>query len=480
MPIEGNSDTSVAGSPEDRVFLWLANGATTIRDVDLVEDLSQDASMDRNETWGKQTLELRARAALGQSWIPRMYVSSQWGPRRYIGMESVDAAHPLSMDSVAYFITAYKARGYDFVKLHNESLPVIDSVMAVAKRIGMPVIGHVPNGTVEHALSGYKSIEHPVIDYAWNEAAGLGALAAAMRRAGVYQCPTQAHYNTLHYAVWDPGKFLNLKVLQDSGVKLLIGTDELPRTGLITRELQEFVASGLTPYQALQAATVNVADYFGTSNETGTLAVGKRADMVLLTGNPLQEIRYTAQPAGVMLGGRWLSRAEIDRRMSTMTFPTFTPGEGFDRLPLKSYWGNVVDEVVATAVPVFGYEFMWAGIQEIGNRYTNETIPPGFKRLRALIMLQFGEGYQNASLTPARQQLRVSFAAQRRALVDSLGTSDHYVEGTQRVLQLVAQQLGTLRATLTPDERADFDRRAVAWREQRKAKGNTVTIPGLD
>jgi cytosine/adenosine deaminase-related metal-dependent hydrolase len=49
--------------------------------------------------------------------------------------------------------------------------------------------------------------------------------------------------------------------------------------------------------------------------ETGTIAVGKRADLVLLTGNPLQDIQHTARSAGVMIGGRWLSREVIDQRL---------------------------------------------------------------------------------------------------------------------------------------------------------------------
>ena len=46
---------------------------------------------------------------------------------------------------------------------------------------------------------------------------------------------------------------------------------------------------------------------------------GKRADLVLLNGNPLADIRQTMQPAGVMIGGRWLSRQEIDRRLESLT-----------------------------------------------------------------------------------------------------------------------------------------------------------------
>ena len=52
---------------------------------------------------------------------------------------------------------------------------------------------------------------------------------------------------------------------------------------------------------------------------SGTVTVGKRADLVLLSGNPLQDVRHAAEPAGVLLGGRWLPRAELDRHLAQLT-----------------------------------------------------------------------------------------------------------------------------------------------------------------
>ena len=104
---------------------------------------------------------------------------------------------------------------------------------------------------------------------------------------------------------------------------MLLGTDHAPvcdttqkpayRAGAATRlELVALVNAGLTPYEALATGTVNVAKYFETLAETGTVEVGKRADLVLLNSNPLQTFDGLVRPAGVMLGGRWLSRADLD------------------------------------------------------------------------------------------------------------------------------------------------------------------------
>ena len=111
--------------------------------------------------------------------------------------------------------------------------------------------------------------------------------------------------------------------MQDAGVGLLLGLDfiaargRLPRRKL-QRELELLVQAGLTPYQALATGTRNAAVYFKTLDRTGTVAVGKRADFVLLLGNPLTDIKQVGQQAGVMLGGRWLDRATLERQLRAL------------------------------------------------------------------------------------------------------------------------------------------------------------------
>ncbi|MBA3556697.1 MAG: amidohydrolase family protein, partial [Gemmatimonadales bacterium] len=113
-----------------------------------------------------------------------------------------------------------------------------------------------------------------------------------------------------------------IKALHAAGAGLLLGSDA-PQVynvpGFSThRELEAMVAAGLTPYQALETGTRNVATFFGTLKETGTVETGKRADLVLLDGDPLRDIRSTAKRSGVMLGGRWMPRAEIDARLAAV------------------------------------------------------------------------------------------------------------------------------------------------------------------
>jgi imidazolonepropionase-like amidohydrolase len=111
-----------------------------------------------------------------------------------------------------------------------------------------------------------------------------------------------------------------IKGLHDAGVPFALGSDA-PQFWNVPgfsahRELRSLVDAGLTPYQALRTGTANVGVYFKTESTTGTIATGKRADLLLLDANPLQDIDNTWKIAGVMVNGRWMSRAEIDKRLA--------------------------------------------------------------------------------------------------------------------------------------------------------------------
>jgi imidazolonepropionase-like amidohydrolase len=99
-----------------------------------------------------------------------------------------------------------------------------------------------------------------------------------------------------------------------AGVKFLAGTDTpdgfaFPGFSL-HEELVLLVEAGSTPMEALQTATSNAANYFGLS-DVGTIAVGKRADLVLLDENPLIDIRNTQKISAVIINGRYLSKETL-------------------------------------------------------------------------------------------------------------------------------------------------------------------------
>ena len=83
-------------------------------------------------------------------------------------------------------------------------------------------------------------------------------------------------------------------------------------------ELSLLVQAGLTPYEALRTATVNAATYLDAEQEFGKIAAGFRADLVLLSGNPLDHIDHTQTRVGVMKRGRWFSAGELETALAQL------------------------------------------------------------------------------------------------------------------------------------------------------------------
>ena len=113
-----------------------------------------------------------------------------------------------------------------------------------------------------------------------------------------------------------------LRALYEGGVNIALGTDS-PQTFSVPgfsvhREMQLYADIGMTPYDILEIGTLKPAEYFGATREFGMVAVGRRADLILLTANPVEDIANTEKQAGVMVGGRWLSNKEIKQRLEAI------------------------------------------------------------------------------------------------------------------------------------------------------------------
>jgi imidazolonepropionase-like amidohydrolase len=101
-----------------------------------------------------------------------------------------------------------------------------------------------------------------------------------------------------------------------AGVPILAGTDTAAGVRVypgfsLHDELELLVRAGLTPMEALQAATLNAGKYLDLA-DTGTIEKGKRADLVLLDSNPLVDIKNTRTIQSVVLAGRYFSRTDLD------------------------------------------------------------------------------------------------------------------------------------------------------------------------
>jgi imidazolonepropionase-like amidohydrolase len=110
--------------------------------------------------------------------------------------------------------------------------------------------------------------------------------------------------------------------MQSSGVPILAGTDSaapyiIPGFAL-HQELTLLVKAGLSPMQALQAATKNPADFLGKLQTEGTIGVGKTADLLLLDANPLEDIHNTQKIQAVILRGKLLERKDLDALLESV------------------------------------------------------------------------------------------------------------------------------------------------------------------
>ena len=114
-----------------------------------------------------------------------------------------------------------------------------------------------------------------------------------------------------------------VKGMNSAGVRLLAGSGtpghpfEWPGFSL-HEELEWLVKAGLTPMEAIQAATLNPARYLGKEKELGTVERGKLADLVLLDNNPLEDIRYTRRIAAVLANGKYMGRSELQTMFSEL------------------------------------------------------------------------------------------------------------------------------------------------------------------
>jgi imidazolonepropionase-like amidohydrolase len=351
------SDSAV----ERTLFLYVAGGLTTIRGM----------------LGHPRHLELRARAARGELLSPTIYAA---GPslngnsvpdpaaaekaaveQKQAGYDLLKIHPGVGLPAFEALVASARRVGIPFaghvpedVGIHRAIAARYASIEHLDGYVEAMLRGDAPVSADESAFFGLNLGEHL-------DESKLPALVEATRKAGVWNVPTQvllenlvlvgsaelAQRPELRYvtpetrAQWAEVRQSMLsetgstpesarrtievrrrliKALHAAGAGLLLGSDapqiyNVP--GFSThRELESLVAAGLTPYQALETGTRNIARYFGTERETGTIAEGKRADLILLDADPLTDIRNTTRRAGVMVRGRWLPQAEIEKRLA--------------------------------------------------------------------------------------------------------------------------------------------------------------------
>jgi imidazolonepropionase-like amidohydrolase len=187
----------------------------------------------------------------------------------------------------------------------------VDAAHALGKRIAIHSYG--PEGGRDAVRAGAETVEHPVdLD---------DATLAEMARRGTVYVPTIDHnryyaeyreqygYTVEQAAGLDAYRRRNIETARRAhaaGVKLGMGSDAVfTMFGQNTRELRWFVEAGMTPAQALAAATTNGAALLGMEKSIGAIAPGYFADIVAVDGDPLADIRV------VIEGVRWVMKGGV-------------------------------------------------------------------------------------------------------------------------------------------------------------------------
>ncbi len=110
-----------------------------------------------------------------------------------------------------------------------------------------------------------------------------------------------------------------LAALHEGGANIALGTDSpqifsVPGFAMY-HEMALYAEVGMTPYEVLEIGTRRPAEYFDAADQFGTIAVGRRADLILLEANPADDIGSVRNRVGVMVNGRWIPADEIERRL---------------------------------------------------------------------------------------------------------------------------------------------------------------------
>jgi Amidohydrolase family len=342
--------------------LYLAHGVTALRDMG-AERFAEAQGWRDSIAAGKLVgprMRIASPIVERQSWlaaVKRMTEQAGTPWRLY------ERYGPPSPEDAVRWVDSVAALGADHIKVRNwPSVEIGAAIMRRARERGIPVVGH---GNEPFPRSGVQTLEHGIWPPLIVSDAARDSLWRLLAANGVAMVPTIDTWPIR----WDPpdtliarlesgrlvgleyvtkatrdqwrdqllgmkqetppldwmgiyrGEMRNVAEMQRAGITLLAGSDIgapllIPGFSLHD-ELQLLVErAGLTPLQALQAATISPARVMHLTDSIGTVEAGKLADLVLLDANPLETISNTRRISAVVANGRYFTRAELDRMLA--------------------------------------------------------------------------------------------------------------------------------------------------------------------
>ncbi|MEN3332924.1 MAG: hypothetical protein V7641_2289 [Blastocatellia bacterium] len=326
--------------------IYLAAGVTTVRDVG-------------NEFEFIKAVRDAIKAGRGLG--PRMLLAG-----------IIDGDSPMALgvvrannaEQAREVVTRYKNAGFDQIKVYSSVKPdVLKAICEEAHKQGLTVTGHIPNGmnAVQGVEAGMDQINHiqylPPVLMAKDQKRGTPINFDSPEAQKPIQFfkdhhtvvdPTMAlmelilHTSDVPVATFEPGVakvarelagplnntgqpvvaakqakatldiwFSTISALHRAGITIIAGTDQAVPGHSLHREIELYAKAGFTPMEAIQAATLVPARVMGLDKEVGTVEAGKRADLILIEGNPLESISNIRNVRWVVAAGRMFNPADL-------------------------------------------------------------------------------------------------------------------------------------------------------------------------
>lgn len=292
--IDAHVHLTLAGDPDSNARVTLLAGFTTVADLGSA---------------GGAGIRLRDRIAKGEVAGPRIIAAGSWigerggvcefggatvhGPAEAGARARADLE--AGADLLKVCVTGWPADAVSHPDSIELSAGPLDAVMAAARTARRPVFAHAIGqaGALLAAKHGVRALAHtPVVD---------SAGAVALARSGVRVISTLA---SLGPRPGGPEVVASFRLLRRAGVPIVLGTDAgVLAHGQNARELVALTKAGLSPAEALRAATSDAATLLGAT-DAGEIKVGAAGDLVVVAGAPLEDIRVVARPEVVIQGGR--------------------------------------------------------------------------------------------------------------------------------------------------------------------------------
>ncbi|MEP6782085.1 MAG: amidohydrolase family protein [Acidobacteriota bacterium] len=289
---------------------------------------------------------IRDSVASGRGLGPRVLLAGLVDGDDPGGFGAVIAGTPAQGRAI---VDRYKAAGFNQMKLYTVLQPdVVTAIITRAHELGMTVTGHIPTslGLTKAVEAGMDHVAHlpingdpqspqtratiellakrkTVLDptLPWNELLGHAPETPLESfEPGFAHAPPAllANYRSVRNATDAVTarrrvheSEVMVKALFDAGVPIVAGTDGgLPGYSLL-RSLEMYVEAGLTPMQAIESATRVPAESMGLAKDSGTIEVGKRADLIVLNADPSSNISNIRQLRWVVANGRILEPARL-------------------------------------------------------------------------------------------------------------------------------------------------------------------------